>query len=359
MSLTEVQIQGVRNINNIKFQPSSGLNIIVGPNGSGKTSILEALYILSRARSFRTQNINKVISYNKNHLVAFAELTFSGHTNKIAIQKKQTETLIKINGKSEKKSSELSRLFHTHLIRPESQTLLENSAAARRSFIDLGVFHVKHSFLDVSKTHNHLIKQRNKLLKTKSLDTLSVWSNKLAEYGTMVSNERSSYVSLFERELQIIAAKFLGEVELAVRYLKGWDKNTGLQDALSKSLGKDVQHGYTTVGANRADIKILVNKKRAEDYLSRGQMKLLVIALYLTQIKLMSQETNKSLCVLLDDVAAELDRDNFRQVMLFLLELNIQVFVTTTYKDVFAEFIGEGNTKVFHVKHGAIEKEES
>ena len=182
MSLKDVQIKDVRNIENIKFHPSPKLNIIVGPNGSGKTSLLESLYILSRARSFRTQNIVKVISHKNKNLIVFAELESLGVTHKIAIKKNQHETTIRVNGITEKKTSELSRLLHTHLIRPESQALLENGATSRRSFIDIGVFHVKHSFLDASKQHNQLLKQRNKLLKTKQLDTLSVWSNKLIEY---------------------------------------------------------------------------------------------------------------------------------------------------------------------------------
>lgn len=359
MSLKEILIKDVRNIENIKFQPSPELNIIVGPNGSGKTSLLESLYILSRARSFRTQNIAKVISHDNKNLIVFAELSFSGRTNKIAIKKNQHETLIRINGKTEKKSSELSRLLHAHLIRPESQTLLENGAASRRSFVDIGVFHVKHSFLNTSKQHNQLLKQRNKLLKTKQLDTLPVWSNKLIEYGTMVSNERRNYVELLERELRPIANQFIGDVEINVNYLKGWDKNLSLAEALNKSIFRDSQYGYTTAGAHKADIKVLVNGKLAQDYLSRGQMKLLVIAMYLAQIKLMSEQSFKSVCVLLDDLAAELDKDCFRNVMLFLKDLGIQVFVTTTNYDLFSEFIEAKETKVFHVKRGIMQTEES
>jgi len=358
LSLTDVQIKDVRNIENIKFQPSPKLNIIVGPNGSGKTSLLESLYILSRARSFRTQNIAKVLSYKKQNLVVYAQLRFSGVNNKIAIKKNQHKTIIRVNGETEKKSSELSRLLHTHLIRPESQTLLENGATSRRAFIDSGVFHVKHSFLNISKQHNHLLRQRNKLLKSKQLDTLSVWSNKLIEYGTMVSSEREAYVDLLEKELRLISKEFISGVELKLNYLQGWDKSLSLDVALNKASSRDIQYGYTTVGAHKADIKVLVNGKLAQDYLSRGQMKLLVIAMYLAQIKLMSDQTSKSVCVLLDDLTAELDKESFRKVMLFLKKLGIQVFVTTTNRELFSEFIETKETKVFHVKRGIMQIEE-
>ena len=359
MSLKVVQIKDVRNIESVSFHPSSGLNVIVGPNGSGKTSLLESLYILSRARSFRTHNIRKVLSYDKKDLVVFAELSASGVSSKIAIKKNQQETTIKINGHIEQKASELSRHLHTHLIRPESQSLLENGATSRRSFIDLGVFHVKHSFLKVLKQHNQVLKQRNTLLKSKQLDTLPIWSNKLVEYGTMVSEQRAEYVNLLEKELRLVATEFFGDIEFSIKYLSGWDKNLTLTEVLARNLNRDIQYGYTTAGAHKSDIKVFVNNKLAQDFLSRGQMKLLVIALYLSQIKLMSKQSYKSVCVLLDDLAAELDEVSFKKVMFFLKDLGIQIFVTTTNKSLFSDFIKEKETKLFHVKHGVMHIEDS
>lgn len=359
MSLSKVRIQNIRNINDISLALSPSLNIIVGPNGSGKTSILEGLYLLSRARSFRTQNINKVISYNEANLVVYAELFSGCVSNKVAIKKNSIDTVIRINGRTEKKASELSRKLYTHLIRPESQTLLENGAAARRSFIDLGVFHVKHEFLKISKTHNQLLKQRNKLLKTKQLETLSVWNNKFVEYGIMVTREREAYLALLEIELQKIATMFIGDFDVLLGYQKGWDKSQPFDAALANALDRDKRYGYSTVGAHKSDINVSVNSRAAKDYLSRGQMKLLVIALYLAQIKLMSENTDKSICVLLDDLAAELDVGSFNKVMTFLAELGVQVFVTTTNQDLFLEFMNKNDTKVFHVKHGDIQQKET
>jgi len=358
MYLSKIQINNVRNIELIGITPSEKLNIIVGPNGSGKTSVLESLYLLSRARSFRTHNIKKVVSFDKSDLTVFAELQGGSLPNKIAIKKKHGDTLIRINGQTEKKSSELSRYLQTHLIRPESQSLLENGSSVRRSFIDWGVFHVKHDFLNISKKHNQLLKQRNKLLKTKQLDTLPVWNNKFAEYGTMVSIERQEYVSRFERELRVIARELIGDIELRVDFIKGWDKDLSLEAALDKAESRDTYYGYSTVGSHKSDIKVRVNGKLAQDFLSRGQMKLMVIAMYLAQIKLMSAMVEKSSCVLIDDLAAELDELSFKKVMLFLNELAVQVFITTTNKQLFLEYIETDESKVFHVKHGRIEIEE-
>ncbi|MEH6502701.1 MAG: DNA replication/repair protein RecF [Cycloclasticus sp.] len=356
MSLSEIHIKDVRNITSTQLQPSSKLNVIVGPNGSGKTSLLEGLYLLSRARSFRTHNIKKVISYEQKNLLVYAELNHRGVKNKIALKKDATETVIRINGKTEKKSSELSRYLLTHLIRPESQALLEGGAAIRRSFVDWGVFHVKHDFINTSKRYNQLLKQRNKLLKSKQFETLHSWNDKLAECGIMVASERERYIIRLEVELRLISKELLGEADISIEYLKGWDKELTLSQALDKTRARDIQYGYTTMGAHKSDIRILVNNKLAQDFLSRGQMKLLVIALYLAQIKVMFERQAKSACVLLDDLAAELDANNFRKVMSFLVNLDIQVFVTTTNESLFLEYIESKGSKVFHVKHGCIQK---
>ena len=358
MSLVDVHIKGVRNIDTAQLKPSGGLNIIIGPNGSGKTSILESLYLLSRARSFRTHNIKKVINKSQLHLMVYAQLSEQAVQHKLAVKKDSSSTIIRVDGKSQKKSSELSRLFYAHLIRPESQTLLENGSAPRRSFVDWGVFHVKHEFIETHKRFNQFLKQRNKLLKLKQLDTLDSWDNKLSEYGILLSNEREKYIQKLEASLKEITGLVMNETGFSIRYLKGWEKETSLYEALRKTKVRDTQFGYTTVGPQKSDFRIILNKLPVQDYLSRGQMKLLVISLYLAQVKIMSELSTKSVCVLVDDLAAELDAESFKKIMLFLINMNTQVFLTTTNKDLFLEYIEENDSKVFHVKHGKIEQEE-
>jgi len=355
VALLEVQIKDVRNISSITFHPSLKLNIIAGPNGSGKTSLLEALYLLSRARSFRTQNIKKVISNNKEHLIVYAKIKQQDVENKVAIKKSTTETQIRVNGKTEKKSSELSRYLHTHLIRPESQTLLERGSTARRSFVDWGVFHVKHEFLQTAKKYNQLLKQRNKLLKSKKLETLGAWDKKLVEYGIIITKERKKCVVLLEDELKLITHDLMGEVNIKLVFLNGWSNEVEFEESLSKNLNRDTLYGYTTTGPHKSDMQVLIDNKPAQDFLSRGQMKLLVISLYLAQIKITSQYKGKPICVLLDDLAAELDVDSLKKVMVFLDKLSVQVFITTTKKELFKSYIEDNEANVFHVKHGGMD----
>ncbi|PCI65453.1 MAG: DNA replication/repair protein RecF [Piscirickettsiaceae bacterium] len=352
--LSEVKISNIRNIKSAHLKLSGDINIFVGPNGSGKTSILEGIYLLSRSRSFRTQSLNKVRTKNEEALVVYGLLDDGKTKHQIAIKKTNQETKIKINGKSEKKASELTEYFKVHLIRPESQTLLERGSSVRRAFVDWGVFHVKHQFLDNAKKYNHTLKQRNKLLKHRDESTLPIWSRKLAEYGTIVNADREGYLELLARALDETIKPLLGDMDIQLSYTCGWQAEVTLEQALNASVKKDLLKGYTTVGPHRSDITLRVDGHLAQDYLSRGQMKLAVMALCLAQAKVSARVNNQNICVLIDDLSAELDGVNLGKVLKLLYDTGAQILVTTTDRFAFKDWLKLEKTKLFHVEQGLI-----
>lgn len=356
MALTKIHISNIRNIKSVNFTSSSKLNIIVGENGSGKTSILEAIYLIGRGRSFRTQSTSKIITKGEAALITTAQIQNEKSTHQVGIRKTSSTTEIRINKKKERKASELSNYAQVHILRPESQSLLERGATNRRSFIDWGVFHVEHDFLQLSKKHNQALRQRNKLLKNKELKTLGAWSTKVAEYGTMLVSKRKTYVGRLEAECRVVSKALLGEEKINLVFSQGWEKNKTLQAALEEATKKDLLKGFTSVGAHRSDISLYVSDKLAQDYLSRGQMKLLIFSLYLAQVKVSSRESDVATCVLIDDLAAELDPFNIKRVLVFLEKVGAQVFITTTNEKLFANYINNESSSLFHVKHGVIEK---
>jgi DNA replication and repair protein RecF len=358
MALSHIRITNIRNLNATEFSPESRLNILAGSNGSGKTSILEAIYLLARGRSFRTQSISKVISKGEASLVSTATITHDEVTARIGIKKTASTTEIRVNTRREKKSSELTNYLHVHIIRPESQTLLERGAATRRSFIDWGAFHVEHDYLMLSKKYNQALKQRNKLLRTKQKKTIPSWSLKLVEYGTILAEKRASYIEGLEKECRVISSALLGDHKLKLVFNRGWSEKYGLKKGLEESLEKDLHRGYTSVGAHRSDVSVYVDDKLAQDYLSRGQMKLLVLSLYLAQVKVTSKKNEVAMSVLIDDLAAELDPKNIKRVVNFLDKAGAQVFITTTNSEIFSQHVLKEGSALFHVKQGNIEKAE-
>lgn len=354
MALTELRVLNVRNLQEVSFKPSPQLNIISGANGSGKTSLLESIYLLSRTKSFRTHSINKVISKGKDALVVSGKIIVNNSQNQLGIKKNKDKTLIRINGIDQKKTSELSSYLQVHLIRPETQTLLERGAGPRRTFLDWGVFHVKHEFLAASKKYNKTLKQRNALLKSRSIESLEPWNKNISEYGTILTNERDSYTKKLNNELRVISKTLLGISDFDLSLKQGWESGVSLLSALKKNEHLDVLRKFTNIGAHRADIQIRTNDCLAQDYLSRGQMKLLVLALCLAQVKISSFNSGVKPCVLIDDLSAELDNEHLQKVMRYLIKLDAQIFITTTDPELFSEFGKAENTKLFHVEHGCL-----
>lgn len=352
--LSEVKISNIRNIKSGHIKLSKKINIFVGPNGSGKTSILEGVYLLSRSRSFRTQSLNKVRTKNEDSLVVYGLLEDAHGKHQIGIKKTNQETKIRINGKSEKKASELSEYVKVHLIRPESQALFERGSSLRRAFIDWGVFHVKHQFLNSAKKYNHTLKQRNKLLKQRDESTLPIWNKRLAEYGEIVNQERGLYSEALNTALSQTIKPLLGDMDIQLRYVSGWSPETTLEEALNRGVKKDLLRGYTTIGPHRSDIVLKVNNHLAQDYLSRGQMKMAVLALCLAQAKVSAKASDQNICVLIDDLSAELDRVNLEKVLNLLYDTGAQILVTTTSQDAFNGWLNLDNTKLFHVEQGLI-----
>jgi len=354
--LSNIKITNIRNIKDSHLTLSKNINIFVGPNGSGKTSLLEGVYLLSRSRSFRTQSTNKVRSKGEEALVVYGMVEEEFNKHKIAIKKTKQDTQIRINGKDEKKTSALSSYLKVHLIRPESQALLERGASVRRTFIDWGLFHVKHDFLEQSKKYNHTLRQRNKLLKQQKTSTLSIWSESLAEYGTIVDSERLSYISALTKELIETSRSLLGDIDIQLSYSKGWPDGDCLLDSLNSTLKRDLVKGYTTVGPHRSDLVLKVNGVLVQDFLSRGQMKLAVLALYLAQVKISNQSSKQDVCVLIDDLSAELDGNNLDKALKYLSDTGVQVLITATSVEPFKNWLSLTNTKLFHVEHGVIKE---
>jgi len=354
--LTGIKITNIRNIKQSHLTFSKNINIFVGQNGSGKTSLLEGVYLLSRSRSFRTQSTSKVRSKGESSLVVYGLVEDEYSKNSIAIQKSKTDTQIRINGKDEKKTSVLSSYLKVHLIRPESQALLERGASIRRTFVDWGLFHVKHRFLEDSKKYNHTLKQRNKLLKQQKTATLSIWNESLAEYGTIVDKERSGYIDALAKELEETTRSLLGGIDIQLSYSKGWPDGETLLESLSNTLKRDLFKGYTTAGPHRSDLVLKVNGVLVQDFLSRGQMKLAVLALYLAQVKISNQASKQDVCVLIDDLSAELDEANLNKALKYLSEIGAQVLITTTNLEPFKNWLALTNTKLFHVEQGVIKE---
>jgi len=354
MSLQKLDIYFLRNIQKTSIEPSSGINLITGENGSGKSSLLEAIFILGRARSFRATNIKQVIQFEKTELIVSGQsIQNSGHCCHLGIQFNNKGCEIRIN-KEKSHKSDLAYSLPVLLIHPKSYLLIDGGPQLRREFLDWGVFNHEDNFLSCWRKFKKTLQQRNSLLKTKKVSQINVWNTELVQYGTIVSKYRKEYLEKLEPIFLEICHYFLDFKELKLKYVSGWDDSDSFINSLENDLDKDLRYGFTHSGPHRCDINVLINDRLAKNFVSRGQLKLLMLSLKLAQVRLMNTEKNNSVCVLIDDLTAELDIINKAKLLEYLSKLDCQVFMSTTELSNFGDLSKLENYKVFHVEHGDI-----
>jgi DNA replication and repair protein RecF len=366
MKLDKVQISQFRNIESATIYPSPHLNVVVGQNGSGKSSFLESLHYLGFGRSFRTNKHRSVIQSTHSQFSVFAECTDNkNETHKIGLMRNsKDEFLCSINGERSQRLANLVSYIPVQIFTPQSTDLLLGSPTQRRRFLDWGLFHVEQSFYDLSIGYAKVLKQRNALLKMqqtgKKIDSIQLdyWSLQLAIYGEKIDDDRQKYISALKLIFKRISEQFLPEFSLEISYNRGWDKSIDFISALKEKTTYDSRMGFTSVGIHKADIKIKADGIIAIERLSRGQLRMLVAALQLSQTLHLFETTNKSGIFLLDDIGAELDLDKRKNFIEALLATNTQLFVTAIEKS-HLSFVEEYNDKkMFHVEHGHVEEEQ-
>jgi len=335
--------------------PSPTLNFIVGKNASGKSAFLEAIFLLGRIKSFRCAAIKSVINISKVELVVSAEiLQMNGVKAHLGVQIDSKNYNCRINHQTTQKKSDFAYALPLQVIHPKSYELLDAAPQLRREFLDWGVFNDNENFLLSWRNYKKALAHRNSLLKTRSIKQLNVWNNELVNYGTMVNNCRQSYLFKFKPVFINIVAKFLDLNDVDLLFLSGWNVDKKLDRVFIEDLDKDLRFGFTHSGPHRGDIQIMVAGRLAKDFVSRGQLKLLVMSLKLAQMQLLKNQYSNVGCFLIDDFAAELDIINRAKLLQFLIELECQVFITTAEPSDFGDLSYIKNYKMFHVEQGNI-----
>ena len=357
MTLLKLDIYAVRNIQKETIIPAPKINFIVGENASGKSAVIEAIFILGRAKSFRSATIKPVINFAKNHLIVSAQtLQMNGSTAQLGIQLDCKSFSCRINQQSTQKRSDLAYALPLQIIHPKSYELLDAGPQLRREFLDWGVFNDDENFLPAWRNYKKALSQRNSLLKAKRAEHINVWDKELVYYGTIVNSYRQLYLKKFMPVFTDIINRFLELDDIDIKLISGWDTSMEFQQVLTVDLDKDLRYGFTHSGPHRGDFQLLVSSRLAKDFVSRGQLKLLVMSLKLAQVQLFINEHSNMGCFLIDDFAAELDVTHRAKLLHYLSGMECQVFITATEISDFGDLNLINNYKMFHVEHGNIKQ---
>ncbi|MDN7127993.1 DNA replication/repair protein RecF [Pseudidiomarina sp. 1APR75-33.1] len=359
MHIDALTLTDFRNFEEAKLLPGRQINLIVGDNGSGKTSLLESIYCLGSGRSFRPGTHKQIIRHEQSSFTIFARGTDEqGDQHALGFQRDR-EGLVKIrvDGELVRRFGQMAQLVPVQLMTPETVELVLGGPRVRRQFLDWGVFHVEHRYIGEITSFNHVLKQRNSLLKQRRVGQEGdYWDAKFAELGEQVAAERQKYWSGFEPVLLDRLKHFLPEYDFKIILKQGWDGDLSLRDAMAKNKSAEDRYGHAIVGPHKAELKMLANGEDVKSILSRGQLKLFVAAIKVVQGEYLFAKTGVQCIYLVDDITAELDAGSQQKFCEALVATKAQLFVSAINKGELPEIIRSADTRMFHVEHGTVKE---
>ena len=361
MSIAHLAITHLRNFSSVELKPGPDVNIITGSNGSGKTSLLEAIYLLGRGHPFDAHDRNSLIQVGQKSCTVFGSIALAADVLTIPVGVTRAidgSHKIRISGDDVKSKSSLVELLPLQVISPDTFKLLAGGPNNRRQFIDWGVFHVEHLFYESWRRLNRSLKQRNKLLRRGNIasEMLAPWDKEFVEHADVITKQRSSYVAKLEPLFKHVLAQLSDLENLTLSFYPGWDQTKSLEEVMVNSLPRDTRQGYTSFGPQRADLKVRYLQHNAADTLSRGQQKIVICAMKLAHGYLYTQATGRTCIYLIDDLAAELDIKHRALLCKLLASLDCQLFITSADASTFDDCWETKQIKMFHVEQGTIEQ---
>jgi len=353
MRLNSLTVRQVRNLSDVKITPNPEANIIYGENASGKTAFLESIYLLSKARSFRTAHIKEVIQHQHE------ELTVSGlintRENKIVstgIRKSSKETEIRYNGERVKAVSEQAKNVVVQTANPDNTKLLTGAPRDRRKWIDWALFHVEHDYLQIWHSYHHALRNRNALLRRFAKEEeYYVWESIMANTAKDLKRRWQKYLGCLQQYYQETADQHVcARVTFTAK--KDKYKADDFLEHLQLTRRSDIKAGFTQQGPHKADLEFKIDGKHVSTMFSRGQIKLFVVLLSIAQAKLLKNEKGTVPIFLVDDLTAELDKKTVGLLLDLLYKEKMQLFITSTDP---GEIIKKNKeTTLFHVEQGRV-----
>ena len=334
MPLQRLQLKNFRLFKDETFIFSDGINLILGENGSGKTTVLESLNILLTGNSFRTKETKECIQSGKEFYNLSARGSIKGKNLTLALDNSNIKRLFSkrmLGGMPVKKEE----LYFLQVVLAKNLRMIDGEPDIRREFFNDLMFHVKPEIKKLNNAYQKALKQRNRSLKNKlSNSEISLWSKELSELGLKLSLEQYSFFKVFKEhtlesiEKNISNGSFNYLNKLSVTFSKGWERSKKLEESLLESFERDMALGYTSKGPHRMDFIFTVENKKASSNLSRGQLKILILLVFLSSMALIKDLIDTEVLLMIDDLGSELDLNNLTSVVTKILESKNQIILT-------------------------------
>jgi DNA replication and repair protein RecF len=347
-----LEIENFRCFDRAHIDFDARCTVISGANAGGKTTVLEAVHVLSTGHSFRTSHPELLVRDGCDEFLIAGQVDHRSRSVSAGVKWSSEGREVHYDGTKLRGVAVLAAALPVRVIDPSSHRLIEEGPSQRRRFMDWGVFHVERRFHEVWQAYKTALAQRNAALRAQQPRNLvRSWDRALAVNGEEITRMREAYLKALEPTAATFIGALLG-VSGSLNIRAGWDANGSLARQLEEGWARDSRFRTTSLGPHRAELEILIAGKAAKDCISRGQQKLLACALILAQLHHHVDSGGDPGTLLLDDPAAELDVDNLGKLMQMISGIAAQVAVTAV-DSATTEIINPG--KKFHVKQGRID----
>ena len=339
MWVNSLSFKNYRNLSEDTVRFSQKTNIVYGENAQGKTNIIEALWLLTGARSFRGTRDRDLISFGCDSAEISGEIEFFDRTNNIEICLSQGKRTALVNGVKRGPAPTIIGLFKAVVFSPEHLSLVKGGPENRRKLIDAAICQIKPTYPALLVRYNKVLRQRNTLLKNDALQEeskklLDVWDKKAAEYSGDIIFERIKYINKLNEQAKTLYYQMSGGETLDICYsnqeeyvdLSKSEIKKRLLEQIIEARRTDKLRGFTTVGAHRDEIHININQKPAKTFGSQGQQRSAIIAIKLAEAGIIEEDSGEKPVILLDDILSELDEK--RQKQMFDSLASSQVVIT-------------------------------
>lgn len=358
MHFTRVAGENFRLFPAFDLAPAAGVNLLLGANAAGKTTLLEAVHALGRAKSFRGAPPEQAGA-------AGAHWTLHGRVAlperpELAIGLGWTPAGTELRlDQAEAGVQELVSRVAVQVLEPDSHRLLQEGPVYRRRYLDWGVFHVEHQFFPAWRRYQRALKQRNSALRAGATRAeVEAWNPELVVAGAEVHDCRETHLQHLRSHFGTALAALLGPMDWSLDLSRGWTAGKTLEAALAEHYEQDRRQGKTVAGPHRAELKLKLGAHSAKRQVSRGQQKMLIAALLLAQAALVRERAGLSPVLLVDDFPAELGEPFQRALIAALLAYPGQCFVTSIERTAALRTVAENerDSAMFHVEHGSVSR---
>lgn len=368
MHLVNLKLQNFRNYEDCSLNFANKINVFIGENAQGKTNILEAIYLLSMAKSHRTNNDKELIRWDSEFTRIEGRIEKKSGIIPLELHISQKGKATKVNHIAQTQLSRFMGNMNVVMFAPEDLNLVKGNPQIRRRFLDMEIGQVSPIYLHEMKQYQRVLQQKNAYLKkifsSRGTDQslIDVFNQQLIEFGSKIIFKRLQFLEILKKRAHLIhkgISRGLENLDITYQSTSNVSESmdltkiiTLLEENFVKIKSKEIERGVTLIGPHRDDLVFYVNGKDVQSYGSQGQQRTTALSLKLAEIDLIHSETGEYPILLLDDVLSELD-DHRQSHLLNTIEGKVQTFITTTNVDgIDHETIKNANR--YNVKNGFI-----